>query len=69
MTLTTFFSNTKLCVIYMAIGYVFLFVGGFWARQVQLEWMSMVATASFLLLALYYIMKDYNKEYDQIKRL
>jgi len=68
MTLT-FFSNMKVCAIFTALGYFFLFGTALWVKQIELEWMGMGITVVFLVLALYYVTRQNNKEYNEIKRL
>ena len=61
------FSNRVISGIYCCIGFFFLIGGAFWAKQIQLVWMAIFATGFFLLLSLYYVMREYNKEYAEIK--
>lgn len=63
------FSNSIISAIYCGIGFVFLIGGALWVKQVQLEWMAIGGTALFLILSLYYLTKEYNKEYAKINQL
>lgn len=69
MTQISFFTNFRLTVIYCAFGYLFLFGGSLWAKQIEMKWILIGATVFCLIIALYYVTKDYNKEYDKIKPL
>lgn len=64
-----FFTNKRLAVIYLIIGYVFLFGGTTIPQQKELTLMAVGASVFFLILALYHVMKEYGKEYQnaQIK--
>ncbi len=64
-----FFNKTRLSVICCGFGFLFLFGSAIWAQQIQLIWMSAVLSGSFLILALFFIMKEYDKEYEQVNQL
>jgi len=63
-----FFTDTKLTAIFCAIGYLFIFIGSVWAKQIVLEWMAIIIAVCCLITALYFIMRE-GKETEQIKRM
>jgi len=64
-----FFTNTRHSAICCGLGFLFLFASAFWAQQIQLIWGTIIIAGFFLLLALFFIMKEYDKEYEQVKQL
>lgn len=68
-SINLFFTNTRMSAIYCALGFVFLFTSAFWAVQIQLVWGTTILAGIFLFLALFFVMREYNKEYEQVKQL
>ena len=64
-----FFTNTRYSALMCGFGFLFLFASAVWSKQVQLIWMTAVLSGFFLLIALFFIMKEYDKEYEQVKQL
>ena len=64
-----FFTNTKMSTIYCGLGFLFLFASAIWAIQIQMVWGTIFLSGMFLIFALFFIMKEYNKEYEQVKQL
>lgn len=64
-----FLTDTQASGLFCLAGFIFIIAGGFFAKQVQLVWMGIGISLIFFLCALYFIMRGYNKEYDQIKRM
>ena len=64
-----FFTNTKMSAIYCGLGFLFLFASALWAIQIQMVWGTIILSGFFLILSLFFIMKEYNKEYEQVKQL
>ncbi len=62
-----FFTNTKLSIIYLSFGFLFLFGSAFWAQESELIWMTISASVFFFIISLFFIMKEYRKEYEQVK--
>jgi len=65
---TNFFTNSRMSAIYCGLGFVLLFATAFWAQQIQIIWGTILA-GIFLILSLFFIMKGYDKEYEQVKQL
>jgi len=40
-----------------------------WAKQTELMWITAGVSGCFLIVALFFIMKEYDKEYEQVKQL
>jgi ABC-type bacteriocin/lantibiotic exporter with double-glycine peptidase domain len=64
-----FFTNNRLSIIYLSFGFLFLFGSAFWAKQTELLWMTIGASIFFFIISLFFIMKEYDKDYEQVKRL
>ncbi len=64
-----FFNKTRLSVICCGFGFLFLFASAIWAKQVELMWITAGVSGSFLIVALFFIMKEYDKEYEQVNQL
>ncbi len=64
-----FFTNTRVSAIHCGVGFLFLFASAFWAQQIQLIWATTIIAGFFLLLSLFFIMREYDKEYEQVKQL
>ena len=65
---TFFFTNIRLGLIYMAFGYVFIFAGSYWLRETVYSIPAVIASAFFLVLALFFVMRDDKKD-EQVQRL
>ncbi len=64
-----FFTNKKYSAILCGIGFLFLFASAVWAKQIQLIWITAIVSGSFLIVSLFFIMREYDKEYEQVKQL
>jgi len=64
-----FFTDFKITGILIAVGFLFIFIGSFWARQIQLEWMAVLIAGCCLITALYFNMRTKGKENEQVKRM
>ncbi len=61
------FTNTRLSIVYLSFGFLFLFGSAFWAQESELIWMTISASVFFFIISLFFIMKEYGKEYEQVK--
>jgi len=64
-----FFTNTRHSAILCGIGFLFLYISAIWAKQTELMWITAGVSGCFLIVALFFIMKEYDKEYEQVKQL
>ncbi len=64
---TFFFTNNRLSIIYTGFGFLFLFGGAVWAQQIELKWIAVVMSGAFFVTGLYFVSREYDKEYEQIK--
>jgi len=62
-----FFTNNRLSLIYLSFGFLFLFGSALWAKQIELVWMTVGASVFFFIISLFFIMREYDKEYEQVK--
>ena len=58
-----------LTLIYMIIGYVLFFGGTTLIEKGEMQWIAVGSSVLFLILALYHITREYDKEHAEIKRL
>jgi len=65
----SFFTNTRMSAIHCCLGFVFILISVTWAIQIQMIWGTTILAVIFFLIALFFVMKEYNKEYEQVKRL
>jgi len=68
-SISFFFTNTRLSAIFCGLGFLFLLGSTLWAKQTELVWGTIFLTGFFLILSLFFIMKGYDKEYEQVKQL
>jgi len=62
------FSGQRLIVLLIAIGFSLLFVGSFVPDvPMFIKGLLAVFSVTSLILSLYYVVKEYNKEYAEIK--
>ncbi len=64
-----FFTNMRMTIIYMIMGYVFFFGGTTLIEKGELQWMAVGASVLFLVMSLFHITREYNKDYDKIRQL
>lgn len=67
MTNNFFFSNTKLIIVYIGFGYLFMFAGTYWLHQTEQSIFAVGVAVFFLILALVLVTKQYGKENEIIK--
>lgn len=70
MTLTFFsnMSNMKITIIYLVLGYAFFFGGTtLLPEDSGTVWIAIGASVLFLIVALYYVTREYGKEYVKVK--
>ncbi len=65
----SFFTNTRMSAIYCCLGFLFIFASVVWAVQIQMIWGTAILAVFFFIIALFFVMKEYDKEYEQVKRL
>lgn len=63
---TFFFTNEKLSLIYLGFGFGFLFGTALLSKQIELTIMGTGASVFFFILSLFFIMKENEKEYEQV---
>lgn len=59
-----FFTDMRLTIIYMIFGYVFFFGGTTLIEKGETQWLAIGASLFFLILSLYYVTREYGKEYQ-----
>ncbi len=64
-----FFTNTRMSAIYCGVGFLLLFGSAVWAKQIQLIWITAILSGGFLIVSLFFIMREYDKEFEQVKQL
>jgi len=62
-----FFTNNRLSIVYLSFGFLFLFGSAILIKQTELIWMTISASVFFFIISLFFIMKEYGKEYEQVK--
>lgn len=62
-----FFTNTRLSIVYLSFGFVFLFGSAILVKETEIIWMTIGASVFFFIISLFFIMKEYSKEYEQVK--
>jgi len=68
-SINNFFTNSRLSAICCGLGFLFLSGSALWAIQIQMIWGTIILSGLFLVLSLFFIMKEYDKEYEQVKQL
>jgi positive regulator of sigma E activity len=67
MTETSFFTNQRTIIILIGFGFLSLFMAGFVAPTLFIKGFVTVISISAFVTALYYVVKEYEKEYAQVK--
>jgi len=67
MTVDSFFSTERTIIILIGFGFVALFLAGFVAPTLFIKGFLTVISVSAFLTALYYNVKEYDKEYAKIQ--
>jgi len=62
-----FFTNTRISIIYLSFGFLFLFGSALLLTNKTVIWIGLGASVFYLIIALFFIMKEYDKEYEQVK--
>ncbi len=62
------FSGQRFILIMIGFGFAFLFIAGFvpYVTMLMKGFLTVISISSFI-VALYYVVKEYNKEYAEIK--
>jgi phosphoglycerol transferase MdoB-like AlkP superfamily enzyme len=63
---TFFFTHVRLSIIFGAFGFLFLFIATEISKATQMVWMNIGMSIAFFILSLYFIMKEKNKDIEQI---
>ena len=67
MTETSFFSTKRTIIILIGFGFLSLFMAGFVAPTLFIKGIVTVISISAFVTALYYVVKEYDKEYAKIQ--
>ncbi len=67
MTETSFFSTQRTIIILIGFGFLSLFMAGFVAPTMLIKGFVTVISISAFVTALYYVVKEYDKEYAKIQ--
>jgi len=67
MTVDSFFSTQRTIIILIGFGFIALFMAGFIAPTLFIKGFLTVISISAFVTALYYVVKEYDKEYAKIQ--
>ena len=67
MTETSFFTNQRTIIILIGFGFLSLFMAGFVAPTMLIKGFVTAISVSAFVTALYYVVKEYDKEYAKIQ--
>jgi len=67
MTVDSFFSTQRTIIILIGFGFLSIFLAGFVAPTLFIKGFVTVISISAFLTALYYVVKEYDKDYAKIQ--
>jgi len=67
MTETSYFTNQRTIIILIGLGFIALFMAGFVAPTLFIKGFVTVISVSAFVTALFYLVKEYEKDYAKIK--